>query len=168
MSIFDEMFDPKFFWDDEYRQRRDIEFLRQEVTSAPNLAPQLRAQAARIDQLELMVKALTEVIVGKGLASRDELAVAMQQLDLEDGVEDGRVGRARQDAPTCQHCHRFVNPKRERCVYCGTPQSAQAVPQAAPAPSRPPVQCTQCHTTVPESKSYFTGGGLVCESCFSL
>lgn len=166
MSYFDDIFDPAFFWDNEYRQRQDIQSLRKQVEAAPDYGSQLRAQAARIDQLELLSKALIELVVRKGLATSAELGVIMQQLDLEDGVEDGRVGKSvRQEAPRCGHCQRFVNPRRQACVYCGTPM-AQATTAASTKPPRPDVSCTRCGAIVPEADSYFSASGLVCEGCF--
>ena len=36
----------------------------------------------RLDRLELLCKALTELVLSKGLATREELSVVTQQLDL--------------------------------------------------------------------------------------
>jgi hypothetical protein len=166
MSIFDDMFDPDFMWDSEYKQRADIRSLQQQVLNAPEYGPQMRMQAARIDQLELLCRSLVELLVRKGMATSAELRVIMQQLDLEDGVEDGRVGKAvRSGAPRCAHCQRFVNPQRAACVYCGTPM-VHAAPQPPKKPPRPDVTCVRCSATVPESETYFSSAGLVCESCF--
>lgn len=166
MSIFDDMFDSAFFFDNEYRQRRDIQRLQLEVLHAPSHGPQVQANTARVDQLELLCTALVELIVAKGIATAPELRVIMQQLDLADGVEDGRISKTvREQSPRCAHCQRFVNPSREACVYCGTPMS-HAAPQAQAQAVRPDVTCTRCHSSVPESDSYFTDQGLVCSGCF--
>ena len=168
MSTFDELFDPKFLWDNERKQRRDIESLRQALTHAPDLRPMLEAQARRIDRLELLCKGLVELVVAKKLVSHAELSVVMQQLDLADGVEDGRISpHVRESSPCCTSCQRFVNPQRTSCIYCGTPIDHALPPEAAPAArGRPDVICVRCNDTVPENETYFSGSGLVCGSCF--
>lgn len=165
MSILDDIFDSAFFFDSEYRQRRDIQLLKAQVSDAPSQA-QVQAAVARVDQLELLCSALVELLVAKGVTTSAELRVLMQQVDLSDGVEDGRVSKnAREQSPRCACCQRFLNPAREACVYCGTPM-AQAVPQPPAPKPRPEVTCTECRRTVPESDTYFSGRGLLCSSCY--
>lgn len=44
----------------------------------------------------------------------------MQQVDLEDGVADGKVTKAPgRVGGTCPECSHRVEAKRERCLYCG-------------------------------------------------
>jgi len=167
MSMLDDLFDSAFFLDSEYRQRRDIQRLQQEISSVPDLRPQLRTAIARIDQLELLCSTLAELLVAKGITTPAELRVLMQQVDLADGVEDGRISKTVHDAsPRCSQCQRFLNPARTACVYCGTPM-AQAVPPAPAPKPRPNVDCKRCRRVVPESDTYFTDHGLVCSSCFA-
>lgn len=166
MSIFDDVFDSAFFFDSEYRQRRDIQWLKQQLTAAPSQA-QTQAQAARIDQLELLCAALVELLVAKGVTNPAELRVLMQQVDLADGVEDGRKSVSpREASPRCACCQRFLNPAREACVYCGTPMARAVPPPPAPKP-RPMVECVACRRVVTEGDSYFTGRGLMCSTCFA-
>ncbi len=167
MSIFDDMFDSEFFFDSDYRQRRDIRSLQRQLLAAPDHGAQVRANTARIEQLELLCTSLVELLVAKGLATAPELRVLMQQLDLADGVEDGRIAkRVRDDSPRCGHCQRFVNPSRESCVYCGTPMAPTSPAAAAVKTVRVEVACSSCGVRVAETDSYFTGAGLVCEGCF--
>jgi hypothetical protein len=168
MSFFDELFDPQFVWDTERKQRRDIEALRRDMThAAPDWRPTIQAQAARIDRLELLCKGLVELVISKSLVTPAELSVVMQQLDLADGVEDGRISSVvRDSSPRCTQCQRFLNPQRTACIYCGAAID-KAAPQAAAAPApRPPVSCVRCKASVPENETYYSGAGLVCESCF--
>jgi hypothetical protein len=167
MSLFDELFDPKYVWDTDRRQRRDIESLRRDMQHAPDWRPMIQAQAERIDRLELLLKGLLELVVSKSLLTRAELSVVMQQLDLADGVEDGRISSVvRETSPRCRQCQRFLNPQRSACVYCGTPMDAAMPPTATASAPRPDVTCVGCGTTVPENETYYSGTGLVCESCF--
>lgn len=165
MSILDDIFDSAFFLDSEYRQRRDIQLLKAQISGAPSQA-QVQAAAARIAQLELLCSTLVELLVAKGVTTPAELRVLMQQVDLLDGVEDGHVSKsAREQSPRCAHCQRFLNPAREACVYCGTPM-AQAVPKPPAPKPRPDVTCAWCRRVVPESDTFFSGRGLLCSSCF--
>ncbi len=117
----------------------------------------------RVDRLELLCKSLTELIVSKGLASREELSVVTQQLDLADGVEDGKIGsRVLKNGPRCTNCGRFVNPRRSSCVYC----HAAVEQQSAQAPPERLVSCGGCGKEVAESASFYTGAGLRCDACF--
>jgi hypothetical protein len=166
MSFFDELFDPKFMWDSERKQRRDIETLRRSLHNAPDSSRMIQAQAERIDRLELLCKGLVELVISKNLVSRAELSVIMQQLDLADGVEDGRIAPVvRENSPRCTSCQRFLNPKRTGCIYCGAPIEA-ALASVPPPVARPNVTCTACAKSVPENETYYSDSGLVCESCF--
>ncbi len=155
----------KHLFDSDYRQREDIEMLRNELDSIPNDSAQLRAMSKRMDRLELLCEALVELVVDKGLGTQAELSVLMQQLDLEDGVEDGgRSQEVRHNAPRCANCDKFVNPKRAQCVYCNAPV------QASSRSRRPPprlVPCQGCGSTVAESSTFYTAHGLRCETCFA-
>ncbi|MBL4683219.1 MAG: hypothetical protein JKY37_01405 [Nannocystaceae bacterium] len=165
MSIFDHLLDPAHLWDSEHKQRRDIQDLRRELDAAPDLSRLLTPLAARVDQLELLCKALTELLVSKGVASPEELSVLAQQLDLADGVEDGKVSaRVRDNAPRCPRCQRFANPRRQHCVYCEAELGTAVQTSAAPAPRT--VSCGGCGQQVPESQTYYSGSGLRCERCY--
>jgi hypothetical protein len=45
---------------------------------------------ATLEELALATKALQRVLVEKGVCSSDELAKTLREIDLEDGVADGR------------------------------------------------------------------------------
>lgn len=165
MPFFDDVF---YSLDANSRQFRDIERLKFDLESAQlgeaNAAKSIRRLARRVEKLELMNRTLLEVLLAKKLCSRDDLEVMMQQIDLLDGVEDGRISAdVHAKAPTCGTCGRFVNPQRTACVYCDTPvkQTAQKRP-----PQRT-VTCSSCATTVLESSTYFGESGVVCSGCFS-
>ena len=163
MGYFDDLFKPEFLFDNEYSQRKDIERLEQQVLEMPDASRMVEPLLQRVDRLELLCKALTELVVSKGIATREELSVVTQQLDLADGVEDGKISaRVRKSAPRCSSCGRFVNPRREHCVYCHADVSTTA---QAPPPERT-VVCGGCGKEVPESGSFYTGAGLRCDTCF--
>jgi soluble cytochrome b562 len=115
----------KHLFDSEYRQRRDIEELRHRMDAAAADTPddqrdEVRALRRRVDQLELMVEALFGHLESKGELDREGFAKLMVQIDLADGVEDGKIGEDRSErARKCDECGRPVGRKRSECVYCG-------------------------------------------------
>ena len=175
MGFFEEMFDPVYLFDSGHKQRRDIEKLRSAVVDS--FDAQTPADVARlmtrVDQMQLMVNALVEIIERKGLATREELTVMVQQIDLLDGVEDGKMRQVWSDAPRCGSCNNYVNPEREVCVYCQTPirrMEAGGAPYRGGAPPSAPeprlATCAMCGERVPQAQTYFTGDGeLVCSRC---
>ncbi len=182
MGFFEDQFNPDFWFDSEYKQRRDLREL-----AASSLDAELRhkAQAARVsalearcDQLQLLCNALVSVIETKQLATREELEVLVQQLDLLDGREDGRMsGEAWAEAPRCAHCNHYVNPQREVCLYCGRSLALQGAlvggpyRGGAPVEAAPPPRtatCSGCGAVVPQAETYFDGdGALRCQGCYS-
>ena len=119
----------------------------------------------QVNRLELTVRALCEVLVQRGLTTREQLVTLMQQIDLLDGREDGVVSdAAHHGAPRCGACDRYINPERDRCVFCDA-----AIPRQAPAGPPPPreVECGGCGRQVPEARSNFTARGLRCDACFA-
>lgn len=124
MGFFEDQFSPDFLFDNDYKQRRSIKQLQAEAEasaeSSANLAQQVYRLEARVNQLQLLANALVSVIETKQLATREELEVLVQQIDLLDGLEDGKIGQQEwSTAPRCAHCNHYVNPAREACVYCG-------------------------------------------------
>lgn len=129
-----------------------------------------------VDRLQLVCNAFAQVLEQKGLASREELELLIQQIDLLDGVEDGKAGQALREAPRCRTCSHFVNPAREECLYCGSPIARSAPAEgspyrggpgaAAPAKKERLVTCSACSAQVPQSQTFFTDeGALVCSAC---
>jgi hypothetical protein len=119
----------------------------------------------QVNRLELTVRALCEILVQRGLTTPEQLATLMQQIDLLDGREDDVVAdAAHHGAPRCVACDRYINPERERCVYCDA-----EIPRPAPAEPPPPrvVACGGCKREVPEARSNFTARGLRCDACFA-
>lgn len=132
-----------------------------------------------VDRLQLVCNALAEVLVQSELVSREGLEVLVQQIDLLDGVEDGKLGPTVRAAPRCHACGHAVNPAREACIYCETPIVRTAVsdggpyrggppPEPAPAIRMRTARCDQCGAEVPQGDTYFTDDGtLQCSICFA-
>lgn len=159
----------EYLFDSEYRQRSDIESLKRTAAIANDSVDvaldQLGEARRRIAQLELTMEALVRLLETKGGIERQELALMIQQVDLADGREDGRIGPDRtSSAPRCGTCARPLNPKREACIYCGA-----EIQKTAPPPPPPPrmTECRRCGKPMEEAKAFITMRGLWCADCYA-
>jgi hypothetical protein len=180
MGFFEDMFDSRFMFDSEHKQRRDIESLAESIASAPTYDGEIRELRTQVARLQLLCNGLVSLIERKQLATREELEVAVQQIDLYDGREDGVVSPTIwRGAPRCEGCGHCVNPDREACIYCARPVpkddgSVGGGPyrggpnRAKPRAFQPRLAtCAQCQERVPQQDTFFTDDGhLLCTSCF--
>ena len=174
MTFFDDMFDPDFLFDSGHKQRRDIRNLQAALqdTGADQAVQRLEV---RVNQLQLLTNALVKMLEVKKIASPEEIEVLVQQIDLLDGVEDGREGtQAWTEAPRCPHCSHYVNPARPRCVYCSRSiegSGSEGPYRGGAAKAKTPVRtatCAACQSVVPQNETVFTGdGSLHCLACSS-
>ncbi len=90
MGFFEDMFDPELMFYPEHKQRADIRELKGQMVELAGVADRrIPALERQISGLMLLCNALVEVIERKGIATREELEVLVQQIDLLDGREDG-------------------------------------------------------------------------------
>lgn len=82
-----------------------------------------RDSAMRVDELEarcdralLVCEALWTVLRDKLNVSEEELVNTVNDIDLSDGVLNGKV---RRDAAECAKCGRRVSRRFTKCMYCG-------------------------------------------------
>ena len=69
------------------------------------MAQKLDQLQRRVDRAELLLESLYRVVADKDLVSADEFRLMVARVDLEDGVEDGRIGPDRnRRAPKCREC----------------------------------------------------------------
>ena len=125
MSIFN------YIFDNEWSQRSDIEALKEQNASlASRLSLKRSSEAVQEDrvaeleqevgELALLSKTLMRILLEKGVCTGREIEDMMHQVDLEDGVADGRVTKnAARVAGKCPECNRPVDAHRKRCFYCG-------------------------------------------------
>ena len=85
---------------------------------------QADAASARVMDLEtenhrllLIVRALWEIVQAQHGLDNDVLAKKIQEIDLRDGVLDGRYVKA--EVRKCSACGRVMNRKHRQCLYCG-------------------------------------------------
>ena len=131
-----------------------------QAVNSSNRFGQLEDQVAR---QALLIDVLGRLLITKNIITRQELAVMTQQVDLEDGIEDGRIGPNRTaEAPACSNCGRAVNPRRKTCVFC---KHEIDFKDGTPAP-RPLVACSSCGKQVEEHQSFLSETGIQCNTCF--
>jgi hypothetical protein len=70
-----------------------------------------------LNRMALMSQAVWELVSGRLGISENELLSRVSEIDLRDGVADGRMTAK---VSNCSACGRPVNTKRSRCIYCGT------------------------------------------------
>ncbi len=70
-----------------------------------------------IEKLALVHAAMWTLLQEKVGLKDEELLNRMQELDLQDGVADGRLSSGR--VAECAACHRPMSRTHERCMYCG-------------------------------------------------
>lgn len=69
-----------------------------------------------IEQLKSVNIALAELLVEKLGVAESELIAKVIEIDLRDGVQDGKLTSA---LTICPQCRRRYNTKINRCQYCG-------------------------------------------------
>jgi hypothetical protein len=78
----------------------------------------------RVDRLILVVDAMWSLLKDSGWTD-DQLRERLRQIDLMDGVEDGR----RTPRPIrCSKCDSMVEAGRSSCAFCGVAVSGQVGP----------------------------------------
>jgi hypothetical protein len=70
----------------------------------------------RLDKLTLVCTAMWELLREKTKLTEEDLLHKVQELDMRDGVPDGKVTRT---VAECPHCHRTMSPRHQKCLYCG-------------------------------------------------
>lgn len=71
----------------------------------------------RIERMALVNTALFEIMCAKLGVTSEEIRAKVQEVDLRDGVADGKLGTT--PVAPCRKCHRPISRKHARCLYCG-------------------------------------------------
>lgn len=69
-----------------------------------------------VDRLSMAVEALWSILKEKTGVTDDELRDRIREIDLSDGVLDGKVRRPPRD---CTACGRTIASRHVKCIYCG-------------------------------------------------
>ena len=84
--------------------------------SVQTLAQEVRELERRNDRMSLASQALWELLRERTDLTEEDLQAKILEVDLRDGVEDGKMSKRVSECPQCQ---RPTNSKRSHCVYCG-------------------------------------------------
>ena len=70
----------------------------------------------RVDTLVLTCMAMWSLLRQSSDLSEDDLMDRVREIDLMDGVEDGKVTK---HVAKCTQCGRVMSPRHTKCMYCG-------------------------------------------------
>ena len=72
-----------------------------------------------LDRLYMITEALWEILKRQTGFTDEVLVEMIREIDLRDGVEDGKISR-KAEKVTCTGCGRNVVQRQAKCLYCGT------------------------------------------------
>ncbi len=74
------------------------------------------SQEHRLDKLTLICMAMWSFLSEKTGITEEQLIERVKQIDLMDGVADGKLHR---QVAKCSSCGRVMSPRHTKCLYCG-------------------------------------------------
>lgn len=77
----------------------------------------------RLDKLTLICNAMWTLIQEATDLTEDDLFARVQDLDLRDGVLDGKVTKS---VSECGKCGRKMSSRHTKCLYCGAPKATES------------------------------------------
>lgn len=96
--------------------RQAVEKVEQAKTAVDGLRNEIRILSNRCDTLALVCQALWEILREEAGMDDERILKKMQEIDLRDGVADGKItGKP----VACPSCGRTNNTRRQTCIYCG-------------------------------------------------
>jgi len=81
-----------------------------------NVMAHLRDLTREMERLKLLNQALWELLRARFDLNDADLEAVIHQVDMRDGVEDGRMTTT---ALKCPSCGRVSSSKHWKCLYCG-------------------------------------------------
>ena len=70
----------------------------------------------RLDKLTLVNMAVWSLVSEQLELTEEQLVERVREIDLADGVEDGKVTA---QVAKCPKCGRVMSPRHKKCLYCG-------------------------------------------------
>ena len=102
-----------------YQQGR-INQASRSATRAESKAGQVKHEIHRLNErvevLALACQSLWELLQDHTNLEANDLDRKMEEIDLRDGVQDGRMTST---TDVCSDCGRKTSRRRKRCIYCG-------------------------------------------------
>lgn len=97
-------------------------------------ADETRELQFALGRIALTNQALWEILSSKLGVTEKEFMDKMHEIDLRDGVQDGRVSNLTpKRLCECPSCHQIQSDRYARCIYCGA-----QTPKLPPASITPP------------------------------
>ncbi len=85
---------------------------------AEKVGNDLRRLEDKISRLTLINMAVWELLKKRTNLTEDDLMDKVREIDLRDGVADGKISKANTLAK-CPNCGRTMSDRHARCLYCG-------------------------------------------------
>jgi hypothetical protein len=102
------------------RQKQQISEAAHEAQRATDRAARLENELTqlrrKVDRFALTAQAMWELIKEKTELNEQDLVKRMDEIDLRDGTQDGKIGT---EVIECPECKRPVSSARDVCMYCG-------------------------------------------------
>jgi hypothetical protein len=106
-------------------QNRWISDVERTALSAENQATghnfNIKELEKETDMLKLVNQAMFEIMVERFGVSEEDILRKIEEIDLRDGVKDGKLGNS---SLYCKKCRRGYNVRLNKCLYCGHVDSA--------------------------------------------
>ena len=104
----------------EFHQNKKISDAQSKAQSASDkvesINDRLSLQDRKIEMLILVNQAIVELLVKKCRVSEDEILEQIEEIDLRDGIKDGKISNG---CRKCFKCDRNYNHRLNKCLYCG-------------------------------------------------
>ena len=109
----------ELFWDLRQEQRiGDAEDAAQRTTrSVQSTRSEIELLRGQLERAALVQQALWELVRDRAGITEEELEAKVQEIDVRDGKQDGRIGGV---VSPCPNCKRPNAAWRANCLYCST------------------------------------------------
>ncbi|WP_143543743.1 hypothetical protein [Rhodopirellula sp. MGV] len=112
----------------ELYQQSQIADARNAASRAETKSKRYESEVARledkVESLALTCQALWEIVREQTGLTDEQLVAKVSEIDLRDGVADGRMTNGVQ---SCENCGRKTSKRRLSCLYCGEENSREHV-----------------------------------------
>ena len=89
---------------------------RRSEAKAGEVERELHILTERLDKLVLINMAMWSLLTESTRLTEEDLQQRVQEIDLQDGVADGKVSKG---VRKCGACGRTVSKRHRRCLFCG-------------------------------------------------
>ena len=86
--------------------------------SSEELESRLESVDSRLQQVTMRLEAVCELLVARGAVGEAELLEKLREIDLRDGIEDGR--NVAPQVQVCGKCGRTRVGEHRFCAHCGS------------------------------------------------